>query len=318
VKLLKADFLKNRTVLGAVCVIAALIIGFVLTPMFTNVLGATETVVRAKQDIPAGTQIINSMVESVKMGRQNLPAGTETNLKNVVGKYAAIDITDEDLITTAKISANSGIYNLKSGQILVSVSVKDLADSVSGKLQSGDVVTVYLPPSANSVATASSNQMSVVPPQLEYVEVAAVTASNGADVDPAQYKTVSGSNSNNNNNSNLPTTVTLLVNEQQAQILTTQDNGIIHFALAAKSGQYAQQLLQKQADYFISGALSDASSSKSAGLTSSAASSSKSTGLTSSATSSSKSTGLTSSATSSSKMAASSSSSTASSSGVTK
>ena len=239
--------LKNQTFVGIACVVAALVVGFVFVPLVNNMVSATTAVVRAKQDIPEGTQITASMLETVQVGKQNLPSGIVKKASNVAGKYAAVDISVHDMITASKTSSTGGIYNLSNGQYLISVTVKNFADGLSGKIQSGDVVKVLLPPSStNSISSSSESNEADCPAELQYVKVAAVTASNGTDTNEATVQKSSGTSTN----SNLPATVTLIVNDRQAQILAGQESNTVHLALACRSGKKAEELLKKQADYF--------------------------------------------------------------------
>lgn len=143
---------------------------------------------------------------------------------------------------TASNTSSRTIYSLRNGQYLISVSVKNIADSLSGKLQNGDIVSVIFPPDTGN--GNSDNGVARLPGELQYVKVAAVTTSNGEDTDKA--KVVSGNSSNN-----LPATVTLIVNSQQAQMLVSQESGTVHLALAYRGGgEKAQELLDIQENYF--------------------------------------------------------------------
>lgn len=252
---------RDRKAIGILSILVAL--GIVFISYQSN--HSTIQVIRAKEDIAAGTQISSSMIEAVSVGRQHLPTGVYTKESQVVNKYASVNITAQDDITPVKVSSTAGIYNLAEGQALLSVPVKNLADALSGKLQAGDVVTVYFPPESQSAFSSESTQstgQAQSPPELEYVQVAAVTASNGSDTDAAVIGKQASSGSTN---SDLPATVTLIVNARQAQILTTQENNNIYFALACHGGgQRAQQLLQLQANYFVQNSATSDSSSQAA------------------------------------------------------
>jgi hypothetical protein len=118
--------LKNRTVVGAVCIAVALIVGFVLVPIVSNSASASVTVVRAKQDIPVGTLIKKDMLDTVSVGKKGLSDNVLHDVNDVVGKYAAVVITAEDNISASKLSSTGSMYNLNDGQLLISVAVKSL------------------------------------------------------------------------------------------------------------------------------------------------------------------------------------------------
>ena len=83
------SFLKNRTVLGIVCIVLALIICFGLTPLFNQSVSQKTTIVRVAKDIKAGDAITKDMVQTVEVGGYNLPEGVMKEAGSVVGKYAA-------------------------------------------------------------------------------------------------------------------------------------------------------------------------------------------------------------------------------------
>ncbi len=252
--------LKNRTVVGAVCIAVALIVGFVLVPIVSNSASASVTVVRAKQDIPVGTLIKKDMLDTVSVGKKGLSDNVLHDVNDVVGKYAAVVITAEDNISASKLSSTGSMYNLNDGQLLISVAVKSFADGLSGKIQAGDIVSVFYPPSQNTLSgTASTNKVDATcPPELQFVKVAAVSTATGNDTDEATVKKQASSSNTND----LPATVTLLVNARQAQILAGQENNAAHLALACRGDSgIADQLLTKQADFFKQNLSSQNSSS---------------------------------------------------------
>ncbi len=67
------NLLKNRIVVGLVCIIVALAICFGLTPMFNDALTSTVEIVRVNAEIKEGDQITAKMVASVEVGGYNLP-----------------------------------------------------------------------------------------------------------------------------------------------------------------------------------------------------------------------------------------------------
>jgi len=245
---------------GIACLCAAFVFGFIIYPIISGAASSNISIVRAKTDISQGTRITADMLETVKMGKQNLPDGIQKETAAVAGKYAAVDVTAQDIITSAKLSGSGGIFNLSDGQLLISVAVKNFADSLSGKLQSGDVVSVFFPPeSGNSVTGSGTQSAAKCPPELQYVKVAAVTASDGQDTNEETVKKQADSGSDKN----LPATVTLLVNARQAQILAGQESNTVHLALAARESKKAENLLKLQTEYFKQNAASSATSSSS-------------------------------------------------------
>lgn len=63
----------------------------------------------------------------------------------------------------------------------MSITIKSFANGLSGKLQSGDIVSVIAPDYKKLGAT-------VIPPELKYVEVVSVTASSGYDANTGERR----------------------------------------------------------------------------------------------------------------------------------
>lgn len=237
------SFLKNKNVIGALCIIIGIVFGFVLIPIATGLSGTN--VVRAVVPIPEGTQIKGNMLKQVRAGSQNLQTGTYHNITDAVGKYASTDISANDNVTSSKVS-KSNPEALQPGQMEMSVAIKNFASGVSGKLQAGDLVSVFCPQSVvASVNSGSTVEPAIYPPELQYVKVKAVTASTGKDTNPSNYQGTSSASTNSSDN--LPASVTLIVTAKQASILAGMDNLNVHLALVCHgSDSRAKALLEQQ------------------------------------------------------------------------
>lgn len=248
-KKINEELLRNRTVVGIVIVIVALIIGFGIIPLYNSQITGTVTVVRTKQDIQQGQQITGNMLETVKVTKLNIPHGVETVSKNVIGKYAATKIVKSDMVFASMLTTHNSYYDLRAGQMLFSVTVKNLADGLSGKLQPGDIVSAFV---QKSQSTGNSVIAATVPKELQSLRVAAVTSSTGEDTNKAT--------SAQNNGENLPATVTLVANQQQAAVLAGYESGTIHLALVSRNNEkQALQLLAEQDVVFQSSSSSSSS-----------------------------------------------------------
>lgn len=216
-------------------------LGFGNVPMAAS--ADNSQVIRAKVNICEGDIISDDMVETVTISKKNLPDGTLTKKELAVGKYASVTISANDVVTSQKVSDNGSIYTLEKGSYLMSVAVKNFADALSGKLQSGDIVKVFFPPIANSSVTNLTLNEAICPLELNYVKVVAVTTADGTDLE----MNTPTAKSNDSTKSNIPATVTLLVNERQAQILAGQEANTVHLALAYRGGgDKAKELLEEQ------------------------------------------------------------------------
>ena len=80
------SFLKNRTVVGVICILLSLLICFGLTPLFNQSVSQKAEIVRVVQPIRAGDEITESMVQIVEVGGYNLPEDVLRQKESAVGK----------------------------------------------------------------------------------------------------------------------------------------------------------------------------------------------------------------------------------------
>ncbi len=211
---------RNRTVIGVLCILLALIICFGVTPLFSRSASEKTEIVRVTKDIKEGEEITAEKVQTVEVGAYNLPQNLMTDKKEVVGKYATADLAAGDYILSSKLSAvpaaeNAYLYNLDGKKQAISVTIKSFATGLSGKLESGDIVTVI-------VADYQGKGETAIPPELQYVEIISVTASSGYDANTGEVV----------DEKELPSTVTLLVTTEQAKVLAElEQDSELHLAL---------------------------------------------------------------------------------------
>ena len=217
------NFLKNRTVIGVLCIVLSLLICFAITPLFNQGLSQTTEVVRVVKPIKIGEEITGDMVKAVEVGGYNLPENVVKSMDTVLGKFASADLVPGDYIIGSKVAdapaaENAYLYNLTGEMQAMSVSVKSFATGLSGKLISGDIVSIIAPDYKKQGVT-------VIPPELQYVEVIAVTAGSGYDANTGEQEADA-------EEKELPSTVTLLVTSEQSKILAMLEaDGALHVSL---------------------------------------------------------------------------------------
>lgn len=119
---------------------------------------------------------------------------------------------------------NAYLYNLDGSQQAMSITIKSFATGLSGKLQSGDIVSVVTPDFKKQGQT-------VIPPELKYVEVISVTASSGYDAN-------TGEAPSEDDERELPSTVTLLVSPEQSRVLAELEaDGKLHLTLVYRGSR---------------------------------------------------------------------------------
>lgn len=232
--------LKNRTVLGVVCIIISLVICFAVTPLFNASKNGTTQIVRVKNDIKIGQEITEKDVEIVEVGSYNLPDEFVRESEDVVGKYAASEMVKNEYILAAKISdtpasENAYLYNLTGEKRAISITIPSFAGGLSGKLISGDIVSIIAVDYLEKGET-------VVPDELQYVEVIAVTDKKGNDEETTTVKP------DGEEETELPETVTLLVTPTQANILAELEaEGEIHVSLVYRgTAENARKFIDAQ------------------------------------------------------------------------
>ena len=233
-------FLKNRTVLGVICIALALIICFAITPLFNASKSSTMRIVRVKNDLKIGQEITAKDIEVVEVGAYNLTSEVVKKSEAVVGKYAAAEMFKGEYVLAAKISdtpasENAYLYNLTGKKRAISITIPSFACGLSGKLISGDIVSVIAVDYRETGETR-------VPDELQYVEVIAVTDKKGNDEETTTIKP------DGEEETSLPETVTLLVTPEQANILAELEaEGEIHVALVYRgTAENAQKFVDAQ------------------------------------------------------------------------
>ena len=230
---------KNRTVLGIFCIAVSLLICFAITPLVNARLSKKVAIVRFNQMVQEGEQITKNMVDVVEVGNHNLPENVVRNLADVEGKYLTATVYAGDYILTDKISEepsaeNKYLYNLNGEKQAMSITINTFAEGLSGKLKSGDIVSVIAPDYLGSGET-------VIPAELKYVEVIAVTAKSGYDANTEEQRT-------EEEEKELPSTVTILVRPEQSRLLARLEaEGEIHLSLVFRGeAEKASEFIEAQ------------------------------------------------------------------------
>ncbi len=162
------------------------------------------------------------MVRTMEVGGYNLPDGVVKDTATVIGRFASADMVPGDYIISSKIAdapaaENAYLYSLNGEKQAISVTVKAFANGLSGKLMSGDIVSVIAPDYKKQGVT-------VIPAELQYVEVIAVTANSGYDANTGEQA--------EDEDRELPGTVTLLVSPEQSKVLADLEaDGKLHLSL---------------------------------------------------------------------------------------
>ena len=160
--------MKNRTVIGIICIVVAVIITFVIAPLINNITNGSISTVRLNQDVKQGSVITVSMLEEIEISKKLVNKETLNAKEQIVGKYAASNLYSGDVITKSKLTedgntADDVFSSLDGSNVAISVTVDSLASGLSGKLQNGDIVSFII--------TRKNTNQATTPAQLRYMKV---------------------------------------------------------------------------------------------------------------------------------------------------
>lgn len=241
----RTPIFRTKVFWGVVSILLGLTISFAGVPMLRSAVSETEQIVCFAQDVKAGTKVTKDLLTTTDMSLYHLPASTVHDPQAAIGQYVKTDAVAGDIVTTSRLSADypgldPQLAKLPDGMMAISISLPDLAQSVSGKLRQGDVIQLFAVEDTNSFTA-------VAPPELQYVEVLDATYVDGTDVqdNPNAADRESGEN-------DTLSTVALLANEQQAACIAgLEHNATLHAALVVRGDDAAKAAaLEAQANYF--------------------------------------------------------------------
>ena len=212
---------QNKIFVGVGCVVLAAVMAFILLPSVNRSKNGTVKILKLKENISAGTQIDEAMLEEKEVGKYGLPESIVNDKDKVVGKFAACSISSDDLILSSKLSDFAASKKLdgvmNAGKMLVTVSLDSVAAAVGNHLQSGDIVSII--GYADNTVTAYE--------ELKNLEVFSVENDDAQNLDDVE---------NDENAEKIASNITLIVNQAQAEKLVQAEySGKVH-AVFVKRG----------------------------------------------------------------------------------
>lgn len=228
-------FLSNKLFIAIACIVVAGIIAFIIVPSDKKADAEMVNVVKVNKTITENTKITDSMIKVESMSKGMVPDNVISDKRDVVGKYAKVNLYTVDFITPEKLSdidTESSLYALKSGERAVSVTPKTLARSVSGNLLIGDVVQLYGYDTETNEISEDSGKW--------YFEVLAI--------DNSKSENVSGLNSDESSDI-VPSAITVkAISEEQVESIVRMENSTDIQIVFAGRGEVADTLLGRTAD----------------------------------------------------------------------
>ena len=230
-------YIKKRYVIFALCLILAGVIAFVIVPKSNKNMAESVYVVKVTKQIEKNTQITEDMLAIKQMPKQAVTQNTITDKKQIVGKVSNVQLLPEDNLVMQKFTdvgteTDKALYEMdNSEQLAISVTLANLASSVSGKIQPGDVVSVY--------GFINETKQLADYTDLQYIEVIGVSNSSAEEL-----STRNSDSETDSSDKVIPATVTLSANRNQAQELVVLENtSSIHIVFVGR-GEISRKLLQ--------------------------------------------------------------------------
>ena len=90
--------MKNRTIIGIICIVIALVVTFAVAPLVNKLADNRTDIVRLTGDVVQGHMISDTDIEVVTVGSYNLPTDVITKKEDVLGKFAAVDLKKGDYL----------------------------------------------------------------------------------------------------------------------------------------------------------------------------------------------------------------------------
>lgn len=233
--------MKNRTLIGIICIVFAVAVTFVVSPLVNRMTEGKIKVIALSADVTKGSKILEKDISVVEVTRSALPENAIRDKALAVGKYANSDLYKGDILTPVKLTDNANssenILSSLGDKVAMSISISSFAGGLSGKLQNGDIV---------SIAVTEKGKQTVIPPTLKYVRVITTTTSGGVDENNVVP--------NEDGTFDLPTTITVLVSVKQAMALAGYEkNATMHVALVYRGDEeQADKYIKAQDDYIKS------------------------------------------------------------------
>lgn len=208
--------MKNRTIIGILCIVLAVAVMFGITPLVNTVASGKTGVIQVVKRIEPGQRITAEDITKVQIGSFGIKDTAIKDEKQIVGKYAAVTIMPDncvypDMVTDDSNSADHIFRQLNGAQQVISITIPSFANGLSGKLKNGDIVSVVV---VSATESGAENE-STIPAELTYVRVITTTTAKGTDSDELT--------ANEDGTTDLPATATLLVTPVQAKLLALHD-----------------------------------------------------------------------------------------------
>jgi len=231
-------FLRNKIFIGAMCLLLAGILAFVLLPKLYNAQSGTTEIVKLKQTVEYGTIITDDMLTVTEVGSYGLPDNVVTDKSEIIGLVAGSTIyageylwrdrfITEETYTEAETQTS---YGLSDGTYLLTIALPSESSGLAGILRSGDTVDVY--------GYSDDDGSTVVSKMLTSVTVYEVLNDKLLSLDDLDAELKANPDADSSDYDFAPAYVVFTVTEQQAEVLIGLENDeSLHLTLRGTEAQ---------------------------------------------------------------------------------
>ena len=230
--------LKNRTFIGILAITAGIIICFVISPLFTKAMEEKIDIVTLKSPVKQGEMLTEAHISVVKMGAYNMPPSVLKNPKDVVGKYAKSNlyrgsVVIKDMLSDEADNSDSRLVTLPENKFAMSITIRSLAEGLSGKLLPGDIIRIV---------SVGEDKTAAIYDELLYVEVLTTTTKDGVHAEGDTPR-------EGGDEMDLPVTMTLILQDDlQALRLAECEKTNLHAVFVTRDPDKIVEFLAEQAD----------------------------------------------------------------------
>jgi len=242
-------FYKKRLLIAVVCLALSAALTWKLFEL-TDETKQTVILIQASRRIEKGSLITADMLRRVEVGAYGAEADAYKSDEGLIGKYAACDLFPGDCLTPEKFKTVSDFadsYVIKTreeGKSAVSIQLKGVSAGMSGKLKTGDVVSAFVFINEGGIGSGKGSVISY--PELQYLEIAAVTNSRAEDINYDPEREIDYERVKSLGDTAIPATVIFIVDERQAlRLVEAENTGAVHLVFRGR-GEYARTLLAGQ------------------------------------------------------------------------
>lgn len=226
----------SRILLAILAICLSVFIIFIIVPKMQDNAIEEVTVFVAKDNILQGRLLTEENITEMQIAKKYVPENAITEKDQILGQYAATNMTAGDYFFANKISGTSSnpsewTTELDPEHVAISFTIRNFAAGLSAKIQADDIISI--------IALEKNEDHPTIPAELTYVRVLAVTANTAEEYVASKE---------NQEDKLLPVSITIMATPEQAIKVAELDmNGNIYVALVSRDEpERAKALLSAQ------------------------------------------------------------------------